>query len=165
MSANPPTPLWAFGEGVGYTTFAITSMHVESQLPGNESIPFIVRVAVNNTGLRAGATVVQVRDRAGLSGACVLNMSLCYCDAPLLAQVYAQDPVGAGIVVRPWKRLVAFSRVTDVPAGSSASVAIDVQADDLAYYGDDTTLQVRGDRTWYRRFRCGPPHAANDDVG
>jgi hypothetical protein len=70
MSANPPTPLWAFGEGVGYTTFVITSMHVESQLPGNESVPFIVRVAVNNTGLRTGATVVQVRDRAWLSGAC-----------------------------------------------------------------------------------------------
>ena len=59
-SANPPTPLWAFGEGAGYTSFAITALDVTPQLPGNQSVPLVARVTVNNTGQRAGAAVVQV---------------------------------------------------------------------------------------------------------
>lgn len=53
-----------------------------------------------------------------------------------------QDPVGLGVVVRPWKRLLAFAAVKGVAPGAQASVGIDVLADDLAYYGDDLALRV-----------------------
>jgi hypothetical protein len=59
-----------------------------------------------------------------------------------MLQVYVQDPVGIGITVRPWKRLLAFARLSDVPGGTQAHVDIAALADDLAYYGDDSTLQV-----------------------
>lgn len=62
---------------------------------------------------------------------------------PLPSQIYVQDPIGAGVTVRPWKRLLAFAAVKGVAAGAQAAVGIDVLADDLAYYGDDLTLQAR----------------------
>ena len=61
----------------------------------------------------------------------------------LRPQVYVQDPVGAGVVVRPWKRLLGFARLPGVAPGAQATATVAVLADDLAYYGDDLTLQAR----------------------
>lgn len=77
-----------------------------------------------------------------------LEPRLCFHPPPFarpspLPQVYVQDPVGAGVIVRPWKRLLGFARLPGVAPGAQATAAVSVLADDLAYYGDDLTLQAR----------------------
>jgi beta-glucosidase len=60
---SPAAPLYPFGHGLAYTTFALSDASVETPTVGwNESI--VVRVRVRNTGRRAGEEVVQlyVRD-------------------------------------------------------------------------------------------------------
>ena len=56
-----------------------------------------------------------------------------------VVQVYVQDPIMS--FVRPWKRLVAFKRVT-VPAGGSLAVSITISADELAFHDDSMVLRV-----------------------
>ncbi len=61
-----PTPAYAFGHGLSYTTFDVSEMEVsatEIAVDGSVS----VQVTVANTGARAGSTVVQVygHDHAG----------------------------------------------------------------------------------------------------
>jgi beta-glucosidase len=60
----PWTPLYPFGHGLSYTTFAYDSLMVPATLPNGDSLR--VRVRVRNTGARAGDEVVQlyVRDDA-----------------------------------------------------------------------------------------------------
>jgi hypothetical protein len=60
-----------------------------------------------------------------------------------------QDPIGGSQgpdapwqrTVRPWKRLVAFTRV-QVDAGTAVPVALPLLWDDLAFYGDDMVLRL-----------------------
>ncbi len=49
----PETPLFAFGEGVSYTTFAYSGLRVEPET-------LRVRVTLTNTGARAGSETAQV---------------------------------------------------------------------------------------------------------
>ncbi len=59
-------PMFAFGHGLGYTTFEMGEPTVAATLDAGE--PVTVSVAVVNTGTRTGRTVVQVylQDRTGL---------------------------------------------------------------------------------------------------
>jgi beta-glucosidase len=60
------TPLFAFGHGLGYTTFTLDRARVASaEVTAGEDVEVSVRVT--NTGKRAGSTVVQVyrHDRTG----------------------------------------------------------------------------------------------------
>jgi beta-glucosidase len=60
---SPAAPLYPFGHGLAYTTFALSDASVDTPTVGpDESI--VVRVRVRNTGRRAGEEVVQlyVRD-------------------------------------------------------------------------------------------------------
>lgn len=50
-------PLFSFGHGLGYTTFAYSDIHVEA---GTTSSPVRVGVTVTNTGKRHGEDVVQL---------------------------------------------------------------------------------------------------------
>lgn len=51
-------PAYWFGHGLGYTTWEYTAVEAPAQVAAGE--PFTVRVAVRNTGARAGREVVQV---------------------------------------------------------------------------------------------------------
>ena len=82
------TPLYPFGYGLSYTTFAIgePALSAATIMPGQD---VTVRVPVSNTGTRAGDEVVQV---------------------------YLRDE--ASTVTRPVKELVGFERVTLQPGES-----------------------------------------------
>lgn len=49
-------PLFPFGYGLSYTTFAYSGLHVSSPTPGDATVTF----SVKNTGSRPGATVAQL---------------------------------------------------------------------------------------------------------
>ena len=78
-----------------------------------------VALTVANTGARAGSSVVQV---------------------------YVQDPVGATLTIRPWKRLVGFTRVADVPPGARVPVTLPLRWDDLAAVDDAMALGLLPER-------------------
>ena len=81
-------PLWSFGFGLSYTTFALADLQVTSPViaPGGRTD---VSVRVTNTGKRDGDEVVQL---------------------------YVRDQVSS--VTRPVKELRGFERVTLKPAES-----------------------------------------------
>lgn len=56
-----------------------------------------------------------------------------------VVQVYCEDPIMK--FVRPWKRLIAFNRVT-LAGGSSVVVQIHLTSDQLEFYDDDLALRV-----------------------
>eukprot|EP00746_Dinoflagellata_sp_MGD_P103240 gnl/MRDRNA2_/MRDRNA2_426388_c0_seq1.p1 gnl/MRDRNA2_/MRDRNA2_426388_c0~~gnl/MRDRNA2_/MRDRNA2_426388_c0_seq1.p1 ORF type:complete len:194 (-),score=29.69 gnl/MRDRNA2_/MRDRNA2_426388_c0_seq1:223-762(-) len=82
------------------------------QAPGSDGNPATARVLVTNIGRVSGTEVVQV---------------------------YVVDPVMA--FVRPWKRLVAFQRVSLQP-GEARHIEIGVTANNLAFYDDELRLRV-----------------------
>jgi beta-glucosidase len=60
---EPNAPLFPFGYGLSYTTFAYSDLEVETPIVGRDGV-LIVSAMIRNTGDRAGAEVVQlyVRD-------------------------------------------------------------------------------------------------------
>ncbi|WP_327351599.1 beta-glucosidase [Streptomyces sp. NBC_01304] len=80
-STVDPTPLYPFGHGLSYTTFAWETPHCESPELATDGETSI-RLTVRNTGDRPGTEVVQL---------------------------YLHDPVGT--VARPEVRLVGYARV------------------------------------------------------
>lgn len=84
----PNTPLYPFGFGLSYTTFALSDLQLDRQtIKSNENLTASVTVA--NTGKRAGATVIQL---------------------------YLQDV--AASVSRPVKELKAFQKITLAPGAT-----------------------------------------------
>jgi len=128
----PAEPLFAFGEGLSYTTFTYTDLQVETPIltipakadnlvrPDGDAIPagppLRVTVTVTNTGDREGTEVVQL---------------------------YIRDCVST--VTRPLKELRGFERVT-LAAGESAAVALAVSFDDLALVDRDLVRRVEPGR-------------------
>lgn len=82
---EPNTPLFPFGYGLSYTTFAYSDLKVETPKVGVEDT-LVVTAAVSNTGDRAGEEIVQL---------------------------YVRDLVGS--VTRPVKELKGFQRVSLEP--------------------------------------------------
>jgi beta-xylosidase len=80
-SSVDPTPLFAFGHGLSYTSFAYSDLVIEHPEIGTDSTA-VISCTVRNTGARAGAEVVQL---------------------------YLSDPVAQ--VVRPARWLAGFARV------------------------------------------------------
>ena len=107
---EPSTPLFHFGHGLSYTSFAMSGLNVTQARATLEgaAAALTVTLDVRNSGSVAGAEVVQV---------------------------YAVDPVID--YVRPWKRLLAFKRVT-LAAGASSRVVIDVTPEQLAFQDDSS---------------------------
>ena len=100
VSDVDPTPTRPFGAGLSYTTFERSDLRVDASAPTSGA--FTVRVAVRNTGARAGADVVQV---------------------------YGHDPVAS--VTRPTTALLGYARV-ELDAGESVDVVMDVPTTRLA---------------------------------
>jgi beta-xylosidase len=89
VSSIDPTPAYAFGHGLSYTSFHWTELEVESlrcDTAGEVRLAFTVR----NTGDREGAEVVQV---------------------------YAHDPVAS--VVQPVQRLIGYRRLELAPGAAA----------------------------------------------
>jgi beta-xylosidase len=84
-SSVDPTPLFAFGHGLSYTSFAYSDLVIEQREIGTDGTA-LISCTVRNTGARAGVEVVQL---------------------------YLSDPVAQ--VVRPARWLAGFARVPLVP--------------------------------------------------
>jgi beta-xylosidase len=89
VSSVDPTPLYAFGYGHSYTTFAWEAGEAEDAEIGTDG-SYDVSVTVRNTGERAGAEVVQL---------------------------YLHDPVAS--VTRPDVRLIGYQRLELEPGEAS----------------------------------------------
>ncbi len=100
----PWTPLYPFGHGLSYTTFAYDSLEVASPVVHLGDISQRVSVRVTNTGRRPGEEVVQL---------------------------YVRDDVAS--VTRPVRQLRGFKRVALAP-GESKTVTFELGFDDLAMY-------------------------------
>lgn len=96
---------------MSYTTFTYAAMSA-TPTHGDADVSATVSVTVTNAGSVEGSEVVQV---------------------------YVQDPIMT--FVRPWKRLVAFKRVT-IPAGQSLKVSLPITSDELAFHDDRMVLRV-----------------------
>ena len=97
VSNVPASPQFYFGFGLSYTTFSYSGVSVTTT--GAKDTPVRVRFTVANTGSVEGEEV---------------------------AQVYVVDPPSwqfGQILVRPWKRLAAFTRVKLAP-GAKQTVGV-----------------------------------------
>lgn len=106
ISPVDPTPLFPFGHGGSYTTFAVADLRLgATELPTDGSVVVPVAVTVTNTGDRAGDEVVQL---------------------------YLTDPVAE--VVRPVRQLIGFARVGLEP-GAAVEVVFHLHPDRTAFTG------------------------------
>jgi len=73
---GPTTPLWPFGFGLSYTTFALDNLQVDQTVVATHGGRLAVSVEVENTGERAGDEVVQlyVRDEEATVARPVLEL-------------------------------------------------------------------------------------------
>jgi beta-xylosidase len=91
-SSVDPTPLFAFGHGLSYTTFGYSDLVVSSdEVPTDGTVE--ISCTVRNTGTRAGTEVVQL---------------------------YLSDPIAT--VVRPIRWLAGFARIPLAPGEASRVV-------------------------------------------
>ncbi|MFB7598250.1 glycoside hydrolase family 3 N-terminal domain-containing protein [Streptomyces sp. NPDC056160] len=103
VSSLDPTPLYPFGHGRSYTTFAWEDFTGDQAATIGTDGAYDLSLTVRNTGGRAGAEVVQL---------------------------YLHDPVAA--VTRPDVRLIGYQRL-ELEAGGSARVTFRFHADLSAF--------------------------------
>jgi beta-glucosidase len=111
------TPLWPFGFGRSYTTFALSNLRLSSpELATHGGDDVTVSVDVANTGEREGDEVVQL---------------------------YARDEEAS--VARPVLELRGFRRVTLAP-GACRTVSFRLAAEQFAYTGADYRRVIEAGR-------------------
>ncbi|HLH69374.1 MAG TPA: glycoside hydrolase family 3 N-terminal domain-containing protein [Candidatus Dormibacteraeota bacterium] len=115
VSSVDPTPLFPFGHGLSYTTFAYSDLSIQPACSSGTATGALARIptdgaveitcTVRNTGMRAGTEVVQL---------------------------YLRDPVAQ--VTRPVRYLAGFARVGLEP-GVARRVTFHLHADRTAFCG------------------------------
>lgn len=108
---EPSSPLFPFGYGLSYTTFAYSNLKISNEQPGTgEAVS--VSADVQNTGHRAGETVVQlyIHQRAGSAS-------------------------------RPVKQLKGFRQV-DLAPGEKQKVSFTLGKDQLSFWSPETKRWV-----------------------
>jgi beta-glucosidase len=106
---GPSTPLYPFGFGLSFTTFAYDQLRLSSPKLAMSGGPLTVTVRMRNTGKIAGEDVVQL---------------------------YVRDRVGS--VTRPVRELKGFQKVA-LAAGESRDVSFTLSPADLAFWRADKT--------------------------
>jgi beta-glucosidase len=101
------TPLYPFGYGLSYTTYAIGNAKIDKSTMKSKNDKITVSATVENTGPMDGEMVVQL---------------------------YVRDLVGS--VTRPVKELKGFRKVA-LKAGESKPITFELSSEDLAFYGID----------------------------
>lgn len=101
------TPLYPFGYGLSYTTYAISNAKIDKSTMKSKTDKITVSATVENTGSMDGEMVVQL---------------------------YVRDLVGS--VTRPVKELKGFRKVA-LKAGESKPITFELSSEDLAFYGID----------------------------
>jgi beta-glucosidase len=101
------TPLYPFGYGLSYTTYAIHDLSLNKSSMKTMEDKITVTATVQNNGAMDGEMVVQL---------------------------YIRDLVGS--VTRPVKELKGFQKIA-LKAGESKQVSFDLTSEDLAFYGID----------------------------
>ena len=104
---SPNTPLYPFGHGLSYTTFAYDQLRLSSPLLDQGGAPLMVTVRVANTGARAGEEVVQL---------------------------YVRDRTGS--VTRPVRELKGFEKIA-LAVGEARDLSFRLTAEDLAFWRAD----------------------------
>ena len=107
---GPNTPLFPFGFGLSYTTFAFDQLRLSAPALHEGGAPLTVTVRVRNTGKVAGEEVVQL---------------------------YVRDRVGS--VTRPVRELKGFQKI-ELAAGEARDVALRLTPADLAFWRADMTF-------------------------
>jgi beta-glucosidase len=110
------TPLYEFGYGLSYTTFAITDVALSASTLDARGGKIEVTAKVTNTGQRAGDEV---------------------------AQLYLNDPVAR--FSQPVRRLRGFKRVTLQP-GQTKTVSFTLDRDDVGFYDNRGRFVVENGR-------------------
>jgi beta-glucosidase len=113
---GPTAPLWPFGHGLSYTTFALSDLRLDRSEVATEDGRLTVRVDVSNVGGRSGDEVVQL---------------------------YARDEEAS--VARPVLELCGFQRVTLEP-GERRTVTFRLSAEQLSYTAIDLRRVVEPGR-------------------
>ena len=104
---GPSSPLWPFGHGRSYASFAIDHLRVDRSILETAGDVVTIRVDVTNTASRAGDEVVQL---------------------------YVRDEEAS--VARPVKELLGFRRL-HLEAGECRTVAFRLSTEQLAYLDAD----------------------------
>jgi beta-glucosidase len=107
----PNTPLYPFGYGLSYTSFNISNIALDKTAVSNRD-SVVVTCDISNTGLRDGATVVQL---------------------------YIRDLVSCP--TRPVAELAGFNRVT-LKAGETRRLSFTLRMRDLGFYDDNYQWQL-----------------------
>ncbi|OPZ32139.1 MAG: Periplasmic beta-glucosidase precursor [Bacteroidetes bacterium ADurb.BinA174] len=106
------TPLYPFGYGLSYTTFAISDVTTDKKTMQTVKDKITVSASVKNTGAKDGEIVVQL---------------------------YVRDLVGT--VTRPIKELKGFQKVS-LKAGESKQLSFELTSENLAFYNIDMKKQT-----------------------
>ena len=116
-------PLYAYGYGLSYTTFAYSDLTVTPAAEGVDDIGFDVSFTITNTGDVTGSEIAQVY----ITG-------LGEDELPADVQTYV-------------KQLCGFARVEDIQPGESREVTVHVNQRSLSYWWSDGLTTERADGT------------------
>ena len=146
------TPLFDYGFGLTYTTFAYSN---GSAVPSTAAAPAVsARAHGTADGGRTDPKALRLATpRFQKDEVAVWNVSVTITNTGLYAasevvQVYIQDPAGLPFVPY-WRRLVGFGKVRVQP-GQSEHVTIPLQWTDVAMFDADMVLRLmEGEYTLY----------------